>query len=254
MKKATILGLVCAGALLLVPSQVKADQWNEQTTFTFSQPVEIPGQVLSAGTYTFQLLNSLSDRDIVQVFNKNGTHLYGTFLAIPDYHLRPSGKTIITFEERAAGAPPAVKAWFYPGDNYGHEFVYGKPKALALAEANNQPVASMPAAMAANTTKPAKTGNEASVQELKTTPLRAEQPSKQEVQITEVFPEPPGGHHHRRAPEETAQNTPPPEPANSAANAAPLPHTASSLPLIGLIGLASLSAAGALRLRIARSK
>ncbi len=252
MKKATMLGLVCAGALLFVPSQVKADQWNEETTFTFSQPVEIPGRVLPAGTYTFQLLNSLSDRDIVQVFNKNMTHLYGTFLAIPDYRLQPSGKTIVTFEERAAGAPPAVKAWFYPGDNYGHEFVYGKTKAVALAQANNQPVAAMPQEMAANTTKPAKTGNEPSVQQLQTTPLTAEQPSKQEVQVTEVFEAPPEGHHHRRATEETAQQTPPPEPAN--ANAAPLPHTASSLPLIGLIGLASLAGAGVLRLRFARSK
>ncbi|MGI9071033.1 MAG: hypothetical protein ACR2JB_06850 [Bryobacteraceae bacterium] len=49
---------------------------------TFSSPVEIPGQVLEAGTYVFKLAHSESDRDLVQVFNKDETHLYGTFLAI----------------------------------------------------------------------------------------------------------------------------------------------------------------------------
>ena len=73
------------------------------------------------------------------VYSKNEKHFYGFFLAIPDYRLKPSSKPIITFEERAAGAPEAVKAWFYPGENYGHDFVYPKVKAMELAKANNQP-------------------------------------------------------------------------------------------------------------------
>src|SRR5438874_9703748 len=135
-------------------SPATADESDQKTTFSFSRPVEIPGQVLQAGTYVFKLADSGADRDIVQVFSKDETHLYGIFLAIPDERLQPAGKPIITFEEAPAVSPKAVKAWFYPGDKYGHEFVYPKTRAARLAKANNTPVLSMPAELAANTTKP----------------------------------------------------------------------------------------------------
>src|SRR3984893_1409378 len=144
--------VACACLLASMQPQARADDWDQKTIFTCSGPVEIPGQVLSAGTYVFKLADSTSNRNIVQVFSKNEKHLYGTFLAIPDERLRPAGRPIITFDETPAGSPEAVRAWFYPGDNYGHQFVYPKPKAVALAKANNTPVPSMPATFAANTT------------------------------------------------------------------------------------------------------
>ena len=69
----------------------------------------------------------------MQVFNADGTKLFGTFLAIPDYPMHPSDKPIVRFEERMGGAPDAIKGWFYPGRNYGHEFVYPKKRAAELA-------------------------------------------------------------------------------------------------------------------------
>jgi hypothetical protein len=33
-------------------------------------------------------------------------------------------KAILQLEERPSGQPEALKAWFYPGDNTGIEFVY----------------------------------------------------------------------------------------------------------------------------------
>jgi hypothetical protein len=187
MNKVKIIAFACVGLAGMMVSQAKADEWDQKTIFTFSGPVEIPGQVLSPGTYVFKLADSMSDRNIVQVFNKNETHLYGTFLAIPDYRLKPAGKTIITFEERAAGSPEAVRAWFYPGDNYGHEFVYPKVKAMALAKANKMPVASMPNELASNTTKPAKTMQEPHVMAMKQAPLKAQMPTGEEVEIPQVF-------------------------------------------------------------------
>jgi hypothetical protein len=157
------------------------------------------------------------------VFNKNENHLYGTFLTIPNYRLQPAGKPIITFEERAAGAPEAVRAWFYPGENYGHEFVYPKAKAVQLAKANNQPVASMPTELAANTTMPAKTMQESHVVAMKQAPLKAQKPTEQEVEVAEVF-----------------ALSPPPVVDS-------LPQTASSLPLVGLIGLLAFGIARLLR-------
>src|SRR5579871_6421979 len=150
MSTSRVVTVVCAGLLaaMLPLPQAKADDWDQKTRFTFSGPVEIPGQVLSAGTYVFKLADSASDRTIVQVFNKDQNHSYGTFLTIPDYRLKPAGKPIITFDERAAGSPEAVRAWFYPGDDMGHQFVYPKDRAMALAKANKTAVASMPTELA----------------------------------------------------------------------------------------------------------
>ena len=224
--------VACACLLASMLPQAKADDWDQKTTFTFSGPVEIPGQVLSAGTYVFKLADSASDRSVVQVFNQDQNHFYGTFLTIPDYRLKPAGKPIITFDERAAGSPEAVRAWFYPGENYGHEFVYPKAKAVQLAKANSTPVPSMANELAANTTKPATTMQETHVVEMKQAPLKAQQPTK-EVEIAQVF---------------VTQAAPQP------ALPEKLPTTASSLPLVGLLGLFSLASGGLLWLMNTRRK
>jgi hypothetical protein len=230
MSKWNILTYTCAGLLAVMLPQAKADEWNQMTTFTFSGPVEIPGQVLSPGTYVFKLADSSSDRNIVQVFNKDENHLYGTFLAIPDYRLQPASKPIVTFEERAAGAPPAVRAWFYPGDNYGHQFVYPKAKAIALAKANNTPVASMPNELVPNTTNAPQNTNAPEVMALKKAPLTAQHPTQGEVAIAQAFAPPPT---------QTAAQSP-----------KTLPHTASSFPLTGLIGLLCIATGGLLRVSV----
>ena len=117
-------------------TRAKADDWNQKTVVTFSGPVEIPGVhlngwgVLPAGTYVFKLLDSQSDRHIVQIFNQDESKIYATILAIPNYRLKPTDKTVMTFRERPAGEPEALRAWFAPGMNSGQEFVYPKEKAF----------------------------------------------------------------------------------------------------------------------------
>jgi hypothetical protein len=137
-----ITGLIGA---VLIPSAQAAD-WNRKTEITFSGPVEIPGVhlvgwgVLPAGTYVFKILDSQSDRHIVQIFNKEETVIYATILAIPNYRLKATDKTVMTFSERPAGEPEALRAWFYPGRNWGDEFVYPKARAVELAKTANTPV------------------------------------------------------------------------------------------------------------------
>ena len=191
-KPVTLIGI---GLLCVVAPSAKADEWNEKSIVTFSGPVEIPGQVLPAGTYVFKLADSTSDRDVVQVFNQEENHLYGTFLAIPDYRLKPTSKPVITFEERAANAPEAVKAWFYPGENYGHEFVYPKKRAMELAKLYRQPVPAMPDELSVEIGKPVKSMKEASVMAMKKATLKAEQPTGEEVMIIQVFEMPPASEH-----------------------------------------------------------
>lgn len=249
MRTWRIVTLLASGVALLLPGAY-ADEWNKKTVFTFSGPVELPGQVLSAGTYVFKLADSQSDRNIVQVFNKNEDHLYGTYLTVPDYRMRPTGKPVVMFEERTAGAPQAVKAWFYPGDLYGNEFVYPKTKAVELARNTKQSVPSMPDEMAANTKSTDKTMQDAGVRQMKQSQLKAQNPSGEEVDVVQVFQTQPSNRttaaarpqnkaaqtQQNNRPTQIAQNTPP----------ARLPKTASPLPLIGLIGLLSLGAGASL--------
>ncbi len=117
-----------AGASLWLAPAARADEWDKRTVMTFNAAVEIPGKVLEAGTYVFKLLDSPSDRTVVQIFTPDEKRLVTTVLTIPDYRLDPSDKTVVTFEEGPAGTPAAIHSWFYPGDNYGVEFVYSKPK------------------------------------------------------------------------------------------------------------------------------
>ncbi len=175
--KETILGcLFAAGLAVLSSPAAKADQWNQKTIVTFNEPVEIPGHVLVPGTYVFKVGvgDNSTDRNVVTVYNKQENHVYGLFLAIPDYRLTPAGKPIITFDERAAGSPEAVRAWFYPGDEYGHEFVYPKSEAMRLAKTNNRPVASMP-------------DDRYGTEDMKEAHVTAATPSGEEVETITVF-------------------------------------------------------------------
>jgi hypothetical protein len=211
------VAIFCAGT-------ASAQTLSKKITVTFNMPVEIPGgsaQVLPAGVYVFRLLDSLSDRNIVQVFNKDESHVYATILAIPNFRLRATDKTVIIFAERAAGEPQAIKAWFYPGDNWGQEFVYPKSKALELAKRTNLPVLYIPDEVAPNIVAPVKTVDEAPVVALKQTPLKAITPSGQDIALADVVASPP-------------------------TVVAGLPKTASNVPLIFVMGLFFMTAAAAL--------
>jgi len=241
LKAATTLGFMALMGAVLAPS-VKADDWNRKTTITFSGPVEIPGVhltgwgVLPAGTYVFKILDSQSDRHIVQIFSKDEKTVYATILAIPNYRLKATDKTVITFRERPAGEPEALRAWFYPGRNWGEEFVYPKAQALALAKSTNTPVLFATTEIPLEVTEPVTSASEPVVMEMKRTPIMAIQPTGEEVQLAEVVTPPPAETQVATAPEPAAAD-----------RAEALPATGSSLPLIGLLGLMALGGAFAVR-------
>jgi hypothetical protein len=236
--------LLCTALLgtMLAP-RVRADDWDRKTTVTFSGPVEIPGVhlqgwgVLPAGTYVFKILDSQSDRHVVQIFNKEETKIYATVLAIPNYRLKATDKTVITFSERPAGEPEALRAWFYPGRNWGEEFVYPKARAIELAKTTHTPVLFTAAELPLEVTEAIKTADAPVVVELKRAPIMAIQPTGEEVQLAEVV------------------TMPPAQTLVAAAEPAPkMPATASSLPLIALLGLLSLTAAFAVSGFAARAR
>jgi len=234
----TVLGIALLGTMLLPGA--RADDWSRKTTLTFSGPVEIPGVhlkgwgVLPAGTYVFKILDSASDRHIVQIFNEDETMIYATILAIPNYRLQATDKTVLTFRERPSGQPEALRAWFYPGRNWGEEFVYPKAKAVELAKATNVPVLFTPVEIPLEVAQPIKTADEPVVVQLKQAPVLAIKPTGEEVELAQVVTPPP-------AQTQIAD-------AGTSANSRTLPKTASPLPLIGLFGLLLLGGAVTLRL------
>jgi len=218
----------------------QADAWNQKTTLTFSGPVEIPGVhlkgwgVLPAGTYVFKLMDSDSDRHIVQIFNKDESVIYATILAIPNYRLRATDKTVITFRERPAGEPEALRAWFYPGRNWGEEFVYPKAKAMQLATTTNTPVLYTVADLPLEVDQPFLSVTAPVVVQLKQVPIKAIQPTGEEVEVAAVVTPPPAA--------ELQPDVGPTE------IAAVLPATSSLLPLIAMIGLLALGLGLAIRM------
>lgn len=237
---------VCCVALLgaFGAPTANGDDWNRKTTMTFSAPVEIPGVhlkgwgVLPAGTYVFKVLDSQSNRHIVQIFSKDERTIYATILAIPNVRLTSTDKTVITFRERPAGRPQALRAWFYPGRTWGEEFVYPKARAFELAKATNEPVLFMPAEIPSEVTEPIKpaaqpvqSNAEPVATELTEAPVQAVTPAGQEVELAQVVTPPPAA--------ETRET---PDPATTLAENK-LPATASPLPLVGLLGVMALGAA-----------
>src|ERR1700693_1579510 len=142
----TVLGVAALSLLGAVSAPgARADEWNKKTVMTFSQPVEIPGQILPAGTYTIKLVDIASERHVVQFLGADGIHVVATVLAINNWRLHPTGETVVKFAERSGDNPEALKAWFYPGDNFGQEFVYPKQRAIELAAIVKEPVPALAA-------------------------------------------------------------------------------------------------------------
>lgn len=212
------VGLATLG-LWATPAQ--ADEWNKRTTLTFDQPIEVPGHVLTPGRYVFQLADLSSDRDVVQIFSedKQGMdHLVTTLMAVPDYTVRTPEKSMFTFEERHVTSPEALHAWFYPGDNYGWEFVYPKSERL-LAAANTAPAPVRPAPPPAVTPAPKPVAQTAKPAVTKPAPKPVEHPAT------------------------VAQNRPPASQSSASRSAQPpaktpqrLPQTASNVPLVAGFG------------------
>ena len=216
-----------------IAPNARADEWNKKTILTVNEPLQVPNKVLPPGKYVMKLMDSPSNRHIVQIFTGDDMHLITTVLAIPNYRLQPTGKTQFGFWETPPGQPRALRAWFYPGDNFGQEFAYPKSESVAIAAFSK---ATVPTTYAESETDLAtarvgtvnETGQEAAIQE---------------TTVAEATPAPAPA----PAPEaERAAPAPAPEPAPQE-----LPKTASPLAMIALAGLFSLGAF--MMLRLARS-
>jgi hypothetical protein len=215
---------------MLIPSGKISAMVDERTVATFNAPFQVPGKVLPRGTYVFKLLEPMENRSIVRILNDNQTKVLATAVAIPTYRsdeeARRNDKPVFTFEERAEGSPHALSAWFYPGENYGHQFVYS-PSELATAAT----VPATPNEVPATTMNSSEERSNVSENNME---------AKEEANLTtpppETTPQP-------QATDQSTTTQPQTSPATSNTEAKELPKTASSTPLIELMGMLSFGAA-----------
>ncbi len=147
MHKVQLLTALCTAAigLSVVAPTALADEHDKKTVVTITEPLEVPGAVLQPGKYVFKLVESSNDRHIVIIKNERQNHTYATIFAVPNYKVRRTGKTELSFWETPAGQPKALRAWFYPGDNFGQEFMYPKTRVTEINQVAKQEVPEAPA-------------------------------------------------------------------------------------------------------------
>ncbi len=245
-----IITLCCIAALGagIAALNVNADAWNKKTIITINEPMQIPGATLTPGKYVFKLMDSSSNRHIVQVFNEDEKTVFNTILAIPNQRLQPTGKSEFGFWEVPAGNTPALRSWFYPGDNFGHEFAYPKQEATKLSSVVKEEVPSVSEEDYAQATKVSPAPEPAAAAEVKT-PEPQPAPAAPEVAVVET-PKPVETPAVVEPAPAAPARTEPVEPRRSepvAATDDTLPATASPLPVLGLLGFVSIGFGALLR-------
>ena len=241
MLSRTILNACGAVALAcFVASGLQAQTADERIFFTFSGPVELPGVGLAPGKYLFRLPDARDAHDVVQVLSADGKTSYGIFFTIPDERLTAPDKPEVVFMEAPAGNPLPIRAYWMTGDTIGHEFIYPKERATRLAKNASEPVLTTQA----HTTTTAGTH---------TTALSRVASNGAETTLAvnaKPIPVEPKGQRLQGelAPESIVVAAPPiPPRADRRIARASLPRTGSNVPLVGLVGLALLAMAGAIR-------
>jgi hypothetical protein len=218
----------------------RADQFDRKTTMTISEPIQIPNKILDPGTYVFKLVDwKKSDKHIVQILSQDEKHVVTTIIAIPNFRLTPKGRTEFSFWETPAGQPRALRAWFYPGDNFGQEFAYPEAMSVQISTGNSNvqvPVETSTVTSTA-TVEPPPHVSEPAPKPAPAPTAAAVAPEPEPVQSAAVVPEKP------IEPSATISHSTPAE----------LPHTASHEPLLFVVGLISLLAFAITTLRARRT-
>jgi len=242
-KVLTIVGCIILIAGIIVNAHyASADTRNKKTVVTTTQPLRVPGATLPPGKYVFKLVDSVSDRNIVQILNEDETQIHATILALPNRRLKPAGDNQFALWETPKGSPRALKAWFYPGDTFGQEFVYSKSETAQIAAQVKEEAPSI------SDTKmkevPSTAAETASVQPVN----EPSAPEKDPVESPE--PESAAIQPSTDPVQSTLDTAQPPATVQESATtqeSASLPKTGSPYPLLGLVGLLALGAAYSFR-------
>lgn len=249
-----VLASACVFTVLAFTSTTThAQTIDNRTFFSFSQPVTLPGVTLPAGKYLFRNPDTLGGRRVVQVLSEDGRQAYAQLLTIPVQRFEASKDPEVRFMETAEGNPAAIKAWWYPGNTIGWEFIYPKEQALRLAQAASSPVLTTTNAQN-DTTEEMKTadlarvsssGSETAVTVEDTPAATAVAGTSQEGEIAASTIQLPASPTPVATIASMATSTQ--AAATSRTARTRLPQTASPAPMMAVIGTFGLISAGALR-------
>ena len=114
-----------------------ADVQDRTTTVEFTTPTRLPGITLQPGKYVFRLAQPVARQNVVEVFSADGSKKLATVLTV-DYDRPLVGKTTTVMFENTN--PPALRAWYFPGETVGRAFVYTEDEARTLHVSANTPV------------------------------------------------------------------------------------------------------------------
>jgi len=256
MKHFSIAGAAAIGVLAIMsfPTASVADDYDKKTVITITEPMEVPGIVLQPGKYVFKLLNSSSNRHIVEVMNERMDHLYALTFTAAARKLEPKGRTVLTFYEGKGSQPHAIRQWYWPGELDGQEFLYPHKQAerISAAAGVKVPEGSIPTSkesgeklIADNAAKEETTVAVVEPKPIETTPAPAAEVTTAQVVVTPPAAEPePRTIAAAPAPEPpAAEPAPAPQEPATVAKAIEtdtLPQTASSVPMIALAGVMAL--------------
>jgi hypothetical protein len=138
-KRVFSLMFIVAVLVSLTAAPATAMPIDKRTVFTFNQPVALPGVTLPAGKYLFRYVDN--GHKVVQVLSADGKQIYGMFLTLSTDRFEPARRPEVRFMETAEGMPAALKAWWYPGERTGSEFIYPREQEYLLAHGAGQPSA-----------------------------------------------------------------------------------------------------------------
>jgi hypothetical protein len=195
--------------------------------FTTSEPTNIPGLTLDPGSYSIQVIDRLSGRDIVRI-DAPGGRLHYSFLALENPGIPKPAKPGRVFWNHPAGGKRYVRGWLLPQTSSVLEFVYPKAEAVAIAKSNDAKVPAI---------DPASEGR----------PIKLEGMSESDLRLinlwllssTQVGPgDTAGGIQAERYPEVAAARKP---------VISKLPQTASDLPWLEVLAVFSVLSALAIR-------
>jgi len=121
-----IFAATAVGALLLgLAAPTRA--WTTSTHrefLTFSAPFALPGLVLAAGTYVFEVPNMSISEGLVRVTGRDGKEVYLTQYTRAINRPDTDSLAHVTFKESAPGDARPVNAWFPTGEDSGRQFIY----------------------------------------------------------------------------------------------------------------------------------
>jgi hypothetical protein len=214
-----IVSVIVAAPLLAAPA-------TEPAHFNLSSPAAIPGAVLDSGPYTIRIINRLSDRVILRI---DGGAFHSTFIGIPNKEIeKPSVSGSVRWAPTALG-PISLRGWYFAGTPSVVEFVYPKAAALAIASSNPLPVPAIDPASEGKVADNALSQNDMQLLTLWLLSVEKVRSGDQAPNIKAVR------YQHAAL-------------ANQKPLVDALPHTASLIPVVWLIGFFSIFAAASMRI------